>query len=337
MTRTTSRPSLLRAGAAAGLGVLLLLPATAADAHVRVSADQTTPGAFSALTFRVPNESDTAGTVAVSVELPQDTPFLYVSTRPVPGWRAATKEAALPKPVEAEGTTLTKAVRTVTWTAERGTRIEPGEYQEFSISVGPLPAAGTVLLPGDPDLLRRRGGPLGRAHAGGRRGARAPRAGAGRRGRGRVRPARRRRPRRAARPRRAPRRSRPDGVARALGGAGLALGLAALVGRRARSAAPAERHVGVTVRPARRRPPRRTSAARRWPGRRSPSWWAPARRPRTTPSWAAARPPAPRWAPRPARSSSPSTSRRSRWGRRSSSPARPGRCRPAPRGSWTTR
>ena len=232
MTRTTSRPSLLRAGAASGLGVLLLLPATSADAHVRVSADRTTPGSFSALTFRVPNESDTAGTVEVSVQLPQDTPFRYVSTRPVPGWRATTKEATLPTPVEAEGTTLTKAVRTVTWTAERGTRIEPGEYQEFSISAGPLPSVGTVLLPAtqtysDGEVVRwdqptPAGGeepehpapelvvaadaagsasPAPEAPTSGTTGTAAAVTTAG----------------------------RPDGVARALGGTGLGLGLAALV------------------------------------------------------------------------------------------------------------
>ena len=137
----------LSTAAATAAGALLLLPTTPASAHVRVHPDSTAPGSFSALTFRVPNESATAGTVAVSVQLPQDTPFLSVSTRPVAGWRVATKEAPLPEPVESEGTTLTRAVRTVTWTAERGTRIEPGEYQEFSMSVGPLPAAGTVLLP----------------------------------------------------------------------------------------------------------------------------------------------------------------------------------------------
>ena len=46
-----------------------------------------------------------------------------------------------------EGTTLTKAPRTVTWQAQPGTRIDPGQYQDFDISAGPLPAAGTVALP----------------------------------------------------------------------------------------------------------------------------------------------------------------------------------------------
>ena len=139
---------LVRTGAAAGVAAaLVLLAPTAADAHVRVRPDNTTTGSYSALTFRVPNESSTAGTVKVAVQLPQDTPFLSVSTKPVPGWTATATEAKLPKPVESEGTTITKAVRTVTWRADKGNQIGPGQYQEFSISVGPLPQPGTVLLP----------------------------------------------------------------------------------------------------------------------------------------------------------------------------------------------
>lgn len=143
--RSWRRPVLALAGlTAAGLA---LVPATVTEAHVRVTADTPTSGSFSALTFRVPNESDTAGTVEVAVRLPQDTPLLYVSTRPVPGWTATTKTETLPKPVDYHGTTITKAVSIVTWTADRGVQIGPGEYQEFSISAGPLPDPGTIELP----------------------------------------------------------------------------------------------------------------------------------------------------------------------------------------------
>jgi uncharacterized protein YcnI len=122
-----------------------VIGASTADAHVHVLSDSTTAGSSAALTFRVPDESDNAGTVKVSVQLPQDTPFLEVSTKPVTGWTVTSIEKPLPKPVVFEGTTVTKAVRTVTWTAHRGTRIEPGEYEEFSVAVGPLPAAGTAI------------------------------------------------------------------------------------------------------------------------------------------------------------------------------------------------
>ncbi|MCW2804091.1 MAG: hypothetical protein JWN06_2308 [Propionibacteriaceae bacterium] len=126
---------------------LVSLTTGVAQAHVRVLPDSTEPGSFSQLTFRVPNESSTAGTVKVAVQLPQDKPFLNVSAKPVPGWKVNIQEAPLPKPVEFEGTTITKAARTVTWAAASGIQIAPKQYQEFAISVGPLPESGKLQLP----------------------------------------------------------------------------------------------------------------------------------------------------------------------------------------------
>jgi uncharacterized protein YcnI len=146
-TTTRRRPALrvaavtLTALALGGLGV------TGAEAHVTARGDSTAPGSFSQVTFRVPNESDSAGTVKLAVELPQATPFAFVSVKPVPGWTVKTEEAPLPSPVEVEGATITKAVRTVTWTADKSTQIAPGEYQDFSISAGPLPEAGALEMP----------------------------------------------------------------------------------------------------------------------------------------------------------------------------------------------
>lgn len=143
-TRTLWRRLAVAGALGTGLALLSTVPAAA---HVRVTADSTQPGGYSALTFRVPNEDDRASTTQLSVELPQDTPFASVRTRSLPGWRAELSSAALPAPVEVNGATLTKAVRTVTWTAERGASIAPGQYQEFGLSVGPLPAGGELALP----------------------------------------------------------------------------------------------------------------------------------------------------------------------------------------------
>lgn len=127
---------------------LLILPAAAASAHVHVHPDSTASGSFSALTFRVPDESATASTVKLVVQLPQDKPLLSVSVKPLPGWAAVVTQADLPAPVVVDGTTLTKAPRTVTWTAnDEAAGVAPGQYQEFSISVGPLPVPGTLALP----------------------------------------------------------------------------------------------------------------------------------------------------------------------------------------------
>lgn len=131
--------------AAAGL---TFFGAGAASAHVGVDPASTSEGGFSQLTFRVPNESATAKTSKITVTLPTETPFTSVSVKPMDGWKAEIKEATLPKPVEVNGATITKAAASVTWTADTAHQISQHEYQTFSISVGRLPKAGTtVLLP----------------------------------------------------------------------------------------------------------------------------------------------------------------------------------------------
>jgi uncharacterized protein YcnI len=148
-TRTSCTARLRGAAlASAATSALLLAPASGASAHVRVLPDSTTAGGFAQLTFRVPTESDTASTVGVRVALPTDTPLTSVRTKPVPGWTATVERGTLPTPVDVGGTTITEAPTAVVWTAQPGGEVGPGQYQEFSISVGPLPAAGTeVVLP----------------------------------------------------------------------------------------------------------------------------------------------------------------------------------------------
>lgn len=144
MTRTILRSGATLTIAAAALAASAL----PAAAHVRVTPDATASGGYAALTFRVPNESDTASTTKLVVTLPQDRPLASVSVRPVDGWTAKVTTAKLPKKVTANDLTLTEAPRTVTWTADsKDAGIAPGEYQEFSISGGPLPEPGTLVLP----------------------------------------------------------------------------------------------------------------------------------------------------------------------------------------------
>lgn len=126
-------------GTIAGV-VAFMAIAPAALAHVTVSSPDATPGGFGKLVFRVPSESDTASTVKLTVTLPTDTPFASVSTKPMPGWSVATTEHELDKPIKSEGFTLTRAVATVTWTAERGKGVGPGQFDEFELSVGPFPS-----------------------------------------------------------------------------------------------------------------------------------------------------------------------------------------------------
>lgn len=139
-----------RAGAAlaavAALSAAALLAAPAASAHVRVVPESTAGGGFAKLTFRVPNESDTAGTTSLVVTLPENAPLAFVSVQPVTGWTATVTRAKLPTPVTVHGTEIDEAVRTVTWKAASGVRIAPGQFQEFAISGGPLPESGEMVF-----------------------------------------------------------------------------------------------------------------------------------------------------------------------------------------------
>ena len=130
----------------AGAALALAAP-LAASAHIRVTPDQAEPGGYSQLTFRVPNESETAGTTRVEVALPQDTPFASVSYQPVAGWTTTLTTTTLPKPVEVSGNQLTEAVTSIVWQAEAGVQIAPGQFQLFPVSVGPVPDTGSIPLP----------------------------------------------------------------------------------------------------------------------------------------------------------------------------------------------
>ncbi|MBD8583845.1 YcnI family protein [Frigoribacterium sp. CFBP 8766] len=148
-TRSSSRPAAAaRVAAALGAAALLTLAAPlAASAHVRVNPAQVDPGSYATLTFKVPTESATAGTVGLTVDLPTDTPFTSVTYQPLPGWTTVVTTSTLPEPVQLDGATVTEAPTEVTWTADPGTQVGPGEFQQFVISAGAVPETGSITLP----------------------------------------------------------------------------------------------------------------------------------------------------------------------------------------------
>lgn len=138
---------LKRSAAVAGMvAALTLALAVPASAHVTVNPNTAVQGGYAKLTFRVPNESDTASTTKVEVNLPAETPFASVSLKPVAGWTMAPVKSKLAKPIEAHGTQLTEAVSKITWTAVGDAAIKPGQFQEFDVSLGPLPEVNQVVF-----------------------------------------------------------------------------------------------------------------------------------------------------------------------------------------------
>ncbi|KIQ19404.1 YcnI family copper-binding membrane protein [Rhodococcus sp. MEB064] len=122
---------------ALGTGALtaatLMATAGIASAHVVVSAPDAAQGGYTVLSFRVPTESDTASTTAVTVELPALT---SARTQPMPGWTSVVQKGADEK------------ATSVTWTADPGNPgVGPGQFQQFLLSAGPLPEEESVSFP----------------------------------------------------------------------------------------------------------------------------------------------------------------------------------------------
>ncbi|MFE5138240.1 YcnI family protein [Streptomyces fagopyri] len=132
------RTSLRRAGLVAALTAAgILTAAGAASAHVTVHPESYAKGATDGvLTFRVPNEEDTASTTKVQVFLPTDHPVLGVLVTPQSGWTAKVTTTKLKTPVKTDDGTITEAVSEITWT---GGRIRHGQYQDFDVAFGQLP------------------------------------------------------------------------------------------------------------------------------------------------------------------------------------------------------
>ncbi|MGP4099315.1 YcnI family copper-binding membrane protein, partial [Nonomuraea sp. KM90] len=111
----------------------LALPALA---HVTIQPGTAEQGGFTKVAFRVPNERDNASTTKIEVSFPADHPLAFVSVKPVPGWEVKVTEGKLPAPVKTEYGDLEEAVTKVVW---EGGKINPGEFQEFEVSMGQLP------------------------------------------------------------------------------------------------------------------------------------------------------------------------------------------------------
>lgn len=147
-TNRFSARTLARAGAVFTVaGFIALGSAGVASAHVTASTPKdAVKGGYTKITLRVPNESPDAGTVKLELTLPAEYPLASVSTKLMPGWKAEVVKATLDKPVTNHGREITEAPRTITWTAEDGTRIQAGQFSEFDIYVGPLPENTDKLL-----------------------------------------------------------------------------------------------------------------------------------------------------------------------------------------------
>ena len=141
--RMAGRAGLVAVGAAIVGAFALAVPA---GAHVTVNPTDAVQGGYARLAFRVPTESDTASTTKLEVHLPDDAPVPSVSTMPVPGWTVSTQTRKLDKPLDVHGAPVSEVVSVITWTATGDAAIKPGQFQEFPVSMGPLPKVDAMIF-----------------------------------------------------------------------------------------------------------------------------------------------------------------------------------------------
>ena len=130
----------------AGVLLALAVPLAASD-HVSVTPYTATVGSYALVTFTVPNESGSATTDRVEIDIPDDTAFANVSYVPVAGWTAELVTTTLSKPITVTGNELKEAVTKVIFTAGAGNGIRDGQLRLFQLSLGQVPDVGRVYLP----------------------------------------------------------------------------------------------------------------------------------------------------------------------------------------------
>ena len=129
----------------AAASLLVLATTGAASAHVTVNPNTLPGGGYAELSFRVPTESDKASTVKLQVVFPQTEPLALVDVKPMQGWKVSVVKVKPATPVSDDDGPVAEVVQSVTWTADStAAGIPPGGFNDFDISVGPLPTAGTM-------------------------------------------------------------------------------------------------------------------------------------------------------------------------------------------------
>ena len=125
----------------------LLLGSAPAWAHLEVEPGTAEPGQMSTITFRVPNESATASTTKVEIQVPRSTPLATIRYGVRPGWTVKTTHTKLTTPVTQGNFTITDPITSVVYTATAGNGLPPGSYGDFSLTLGPLPNIKTLSFP----------------------------------------------------------------------------------------------------------------------------------------------------------------------------------------------
>jgi periplasmic copper chaperone A len=118
----------------AAAGVLTLVLAGTAGAHITANPGEAPSDSYATVSFQVPHGCEESPTTQVRIQIPPSVPSATPSVHPL--WDVATKEGKKDK-VELHGETITRGVSEVTYTAKQP--LPPDRLDLFAMSVK-LPA-----------------------------------------------------------------------------------------------------------------------------------------------------------------------------------------------------
>lgn len=115
---------------------LLIGSASGAFAHGQVEPKEAKRGSATTFTFKFPNEDQIQSTVKIEIEIPQDSPILYVEPMSTNGWTSSTSIKKLDNPIQVDGKKINKLVKKVTF---EGGKISGDSVGEFLIKLDVVP------------------------------------------------------------------------------------------------------------------------------------------------------------------------------------------------------
>jgi uncharacterized protein YcnI len=115
-------------GLVAGIGT--------ASAHVVATPNTATQGSMAEISFQVPNEETSANTTELEIAFPTAHPIASVVAKTLPGWHIQVDKVTLTKPLMSDDGPVTEAVSRIIWS---GGKIAPDNFEDFTVSLGPLP------------------------------------------------------------------------------------------------------------------------------------------------------------------------------------------------------
>lgn len=126
-----------------GAGIVTF--AAPAAARVSIVPDTATGGGTQTFAFRLANERTDTASTELELVFPQDPPVAFVEIDPAPGWSATVTPRPLNPPLRADGKLVTEVAGSIVL---RGGSVAPRQFEQFVVTMGPLPATGRLAFVG---------------------------------------------------------------------------------------------------------------------------------------------------------------------------------------------